>query len=118
MSINKELINKKIETVTTISLQIKIEKQLKNDASNTLEDLGLSLNDAVKLFLKQVVNTGTIPFTIKPSKQLVIESNDDYPLSESEKNELLKIFKEYKSGKRKSIKFENNEEAINYLDQL
>lgn len=104
--------------LNSVSIQIKVEKQLKFDATTTLDDLGLSLNDAVKLFLKQVINTGTIPFEIKPPKSLLIDSNDDTSLTKKEKDELTKIIAEYKSGNNRSVKFENIDEIKNYLNNL
>ncbi|MDR1939575.1 MAG: type II toxin-antitoxin system RelB/DinJ family antitoxin [Clostridiales bacterium] len=54
------------------TLHIRINKNLKQEAEYILQNMGLSTSDAVNLFLKQVINTNTIPFTIKakiPNKE-------------------------------------------------
>ena len=46
--------------VKTDTLNIRIEPELKI----TLNDLGMNIDDAVTIFLKQVVMTESIPFVI------------------------------------------------------
>lgn len=45
-------------------LNINIDKKLKQEAKDTLEDLGLDLTTAVTLYLTQVVKKKRIPFEI------------------------------------------------------
>ncbi len=47
---------------------IRINDKIKKDVTPILEDLGLSLSEAVNVFLKQVIMTESIPFVIKKSK--------------------------------------------------
>ena len=49
----------------TENLNIRIEPEIKKEAEITLEYLGLTMAEAVKLFLKQVIMTDSIPFEIK-----------------------------------------------------
>ncbi|MBR2543123.1 type II toxin-antitoxin system RelB/DinJ family antitoxin [Candidatus Saccharibacteria bacterium] len=61
-------------TSTTIPIQIRVDKKTKEEASELFEELGTSMSGAVNMFLKQCVNTGSIPFRIKrprPSKELL-----------------------------------------------
>lgn len=46
-------------------IQVRIEKDLKEDAENLFEKMGLSCASAIRLFLKQSVIEGALPF--KPS---------------------------------------------------
>ena len=46
------------------TLQIRLDKKLKNDATKVFRSMGLTLSSGVKLYLAYVVNTGTIPFEI------------------------------------------------------
>ena len=61
-------------TSTTIPIQIRVDKETKEEATELFEELGTSMSGAVNMFLKQCVNTGGIPFRIKrprPSKELL-----------------------------------------------
>ena len=49
----------------TENLNIRIETEIKKEAEETLDYLGLTMAEAVKLFLKQVILTDSIPFEIK-----------------------------------------------------
>lgn len=46
-------------------LQLRIDDNLKNDADNLFKKLGLTTNDAIKIFLSQSVIEQKIPFEIK-----------------------------------------------------
>ena len=61
-------------TSTTIPIQIRVDKKTKEEASELFEELGTSMSGAVNMFLKQCVNTGSIPFRVRkprPSKELL-----------------------------------------------
>ena len=46
-------------------ISIKIEKFLKKDFTNTLNEMGLDITTAIIIFAKEVVRTGKIPFNIE-----------------------------------------------------
>lgn len=50
------------------NINIRIEPELKKEAEETLEYLGLTMAEAIKLFLKQVTLTDSIPFKIEKPK--------------------------------------------------
>ena len=50
---------------TTIPTQIRIEENIKKQAVELLEGLGLNLSDAVNMFLRQVILQKGIPFEVK-----------------------------------------------------
>lgn len=52
----------------TENITVRIEPTLKKAAENTLNVLGFNMADAITVFLKQVVMTGSIPFQIKIPK--------------------------------------------------
>jgi DNA-damage-inducible protein J len=63
-----------MSTSTTIPIQIRVDKKTKEEANELFEELGTSMSGAVNMFLKQCVNTGSIPFRIRkphPSKELL-----------------------------------------------
>ena len=74
-----------------ISVNVKIDSDLKKEADQLFQDLGLNMSTAVTLFLKQAVRLNGIPFQIKrnaktPNKetlQAIKDSLDDKNLSNS-----------------------------------
>ncbi|MDO8955067.1 MAG: type II toxin-antitoxin system RelB/DinJ family antitoxin [Gammaproteobacteria bacterium] len=50
------------------TVQARVDVNLKHEAELILEDMGLKLSDAISIYLKQIVNTGSIPFEIKASR--------------------------------------------------
>lgn len=48
----------------TTTVQVRVEPQVKEDAGKVFSDLGLSMTDAVTLFLRQVAIQGGLPFRI------------------------------------------------------
>lgn len=59
---------------TTIPIQIRVDKKTKEEANELFEELGTTMSGAVNMFLKQCINTGSIPFRVrKPrlSKELL-----------------------------------------------
>ncbi|HHX07795.1 MAG TPA: type II toxin-antitoxin system RelB/DinJ family antitoxin [Erysipelothrix sp.] len=54
--------------VSTKNINIRIEEELKNQAEDLFESLGLTLSAAIKIFLKQSVRESGIPFEVKLNK--------------------------------------------------
>ena len=52
----------------TDTLHIRIEPKVKTKAESTLNDLGISITEAVNIFLHQVILSNGIPFEIKKPK--------------------------------------------------
>lgn len=46
-------------------IRSRIEPELKEQAQRVLDECGLNLSDAIRLFLRQIVVTGGLPFEIK-----------------------------------------------------
>lgn len=54
----------------TQEVRLRVEPELKEQATEILEELGLTVSAAIRLFLKKVVETNSIPFDIyKPNKE-------------------------------------------------
>lgn len=54
----------------TTDVRCRIEEDLKESATNVLKACGLSLSDAMRLFLRQVVATQGLPFEVRvPSEK-------------------------------------------------
>ena len=65
--------------MATTPTQIRIDETTKKQAAELLEGLGLTLSDAVNMFLRQVVLRGGIPFEVKypEYKPEVIEAMEE-----------------------------------------
>lgn len=50
-------------------IRCRIDQQLKDDAQKVLDHLGLSISQAVRIFLRQVVRAGGLPFEMKAPPQ-------------------------------------------------
>lgn len=51
--------------VATTMMHIRVDEDLKVKAAATLDELGLSVSDAVRIFLKRVVVEEGLPLTLK-----------------------------------------------------
>ncbi len=57
----------------TSAINIQVDSQTKKEATNILNDLGLSMSTAINLFLRQVIKTDGLPFEVKnhkPSREM------------------------------------------------
>ena len=84
----------------TENINIRIEPELKKEAEETLDYLGLTMAEAIKLFLKQVTLTDSIPFKIEKPK-----FNKETLAAIKETKEIMKNSEQYKS-------FENVDELM------
>lgn len=55
---------KKIMATTTM-VHVRVDKQVKVQATETLAAMGLSVSDAVRMFLMRVIAEERLPFTLK-----------------------------------------------------
>ena len=46
------------------TVQIRVDKKVKDKAQKTFKAMGLDMSSGVKLFLNEVINSGAIPFPI------------------------------------------------------
>lgn len=59
----------------TTTFTFRVDPEIKKDAGELFEQLGISLSDAINLFLVRSIYEGGIPFEIKISKNLESELN-------------------------------------------
>ena len=55
--------NKEMKTITLL-----IKTEVLEEAAEILEDLGLDINTAINIFIKQIIKRNGIPFEIKNPK--------------------------------------------------
>lgn len=86
----------------TDTLHIRIEPSVKQRAEETLNDLGLSITEAINVFLNQVILHDGIPFEIKKPKF---------------NKETIQTMEDTKNGKNLSKTFDNVDEMFEELDK-
>ena len=60
-------------TTATAKINIRIDQETKDQAKETLEALGLDFSSGVKLFLKSVITTQSIPFEVRTKNGYTIK---------------------------------------------
>ena len=83
-----------------IMLQIRVDEDLKNQATTVFENLGMDISTAVRLFLKKSVATNGIPFDLK---------------NETRKAEVRKAIKEMQDISKANGNSEMSLEEINEI---
>ena len=86
----------------TDTLHIRVEPSVKQKAEKTLNDLGLSITEAVNVFLNQVILNDGIPFEIRKPKL---------------NKETMQAIEDTKIGKNLSKTFNNVDEMFEELEK-
>ena len=68
------------------TINVRVDPKLKNDVSHLLEGLGLSVSDAINVYLRQIVLHNGIPFEIKQPRY-----NAETEEAMNEVNEMIKM---------------------------
>lgn len=82
-------------------IHVRVDEKIKAEASETLAAMGLTVSDAVRVFLTRVVADKELPFTVKAPNAISREA-----LRES--NELVK---------QRKARFETADDLINDLEK-
>lgn len=75
------------------TINIRVEEKLKKESEQVFEELGLNMTSAMTIFLKAVVRTNSIPFSLEIPNQKTIDA--------------FKEVEDISSGKKKSKKYKN-----------
>lgn len=86
----------------TDTLHIRVEPSVKIKAEKTLNDLGLSITEAVNVFLNQVILHEGIPFKIEKPRY---------------NKETIQAMEDVKNGKNLSKAFDSIDEMFEELDK-
>lgn len=91
--------------MTNVStINVNVNSELKKEANNVLNGLGLNMSTAINMFLTQVVKKDGIPFEVvnpKPNKELL---------------KALKEADKIQSGKKKVKSYDNMQDVIKALN--
>jgi DNA-damage-inducible protein J len=94
--------------MATKNIQLRLDEDLKKKAERVLEDLGLDMPTALRLFLKKLVRTKSIPFRISTD-----EDGDSFTATQIQ--EILAAKKEVSDPKNWIGPFHNANDAITSL---
>lgn len=86
----------------TDTLHIRVEPIVKERAEETLKDLGLSITEAINVFLNQVILNDGIPFEIRKPRY---------------NKETIQAIEDTKNGKNLSKIFDNVDEMFEELNK-
>ena len=86
----------------TETLHIRVKPNVKQKAEETLDDLGLSITEAINVFLNQVILNDGIPFEIRKPKY---------------NKETIQAIEDTKNGKNLSKSFDSVDEMFEELDK-
>ena len=89
------------------TINIRIDKKTKTEAEKTFGDMGLDISSGIKLFLREAIRTGSIPFRIRTVNGFTREFENKIL---AETKESLKHVRSYPSAKalHKDIMQEND----------
>jgi DNA-damage-inducible protein J len=88
-----------METQSSI-VRSRIQKDVKDNAQEVLSRMGLSMSDALRLFLHQVVAEQRIPFDIKLPKEKTLAALADAETNKTETTNLEAIAQEWINAKK------------------
>jgi DNA-damage-inducible protein J len=62
-----------MKTKNSEQLQIRIDSKTKKETKAILDQLGLDMSSAIKMFFKQIINTKNIPFELRDENGLTLK---------------------------------------------
>ncbi len=89
------------------TIQVRMDERIKRESNKILEELGMDMSGAIKIYLKQIVTHKGIPF------HLITENG----MTPQEEKKILVASQEAQRGKNVK-KFKNAKDAIRYLQRL
>jgi addiction module RelB/DinJ family antitoxin len=92
----------------TALVQSKVSLELKESTEKILNDFGLDISTAIRMFLVKVKNTESIPFSINYSNDGISNELSDY---------LLAVKRDIEQDKN-ILHFSDNQEGFKHLERL
>lgn len=85
--------------IASTTLQVRLPVKLRDEASVTLEEMGLDLPTAIRLYLTKVVKTRRIPFELEADP--VVESVEAIEVDEALQGRMDRIGNAWKKAAKK-----------------
>lgn len=89
-----------MEKLKTASVNVRIQKDIKEKAENILENIGISRATAIDMFYRQIIVNDGIPFKISTKRQISIY---DEMTTDEVKKVLIEGYKQSVNGETKTI---------------
>ena len=67
----------------TVDVRCRIDPKTKEDAAEVIEAMGLTVSDAIRLFLNRVASEGAIPFELRVPNAKTIAAIDELEVPKS-----------------------------------
>ncbi len=83
----------------TSTIQVRVDSQTKKKADETIRKMGLDMSSGVKIFLHQVVRSGSIPFMIRTENGFTPEQE-------------LQMIRETRAALKNSKRYKNSKELF------
>lgn len=85
-------------------IQVRVDEQLKKEANDILECIGLDMPNAIRMFLKRIVMEKGLPFDVKLPTNMVNDNNNvvyipALPCKEINYSEYIELLRRVPSGK-------------------
>ena len=84
-------------------IQVRLDATLVEEAKAVLDEIGLSLNDAIKVFLKKVVISQGIPFDLSTRKTIIPKNLPTIKYSPEQEKILDEALEDVKAGRVYSL---------------
>ena len=91
-------------------LQVRLDAEMKNQVESVLDDLGLTMTQAVKLFFRQIIMRKAIPFPI-----IIPKIKRDY-VTVAEEATIEESLKQLGEGKKVTIDISNAKQVAKYFE--
>ena len=70
------------------TLQVRLPNQLREEADQVLEEIGMDMSTAIRVYLKKVVHSRSIPFALEAEGPLSVET---IPVDEATQDRMDRI---------------------------
>lgn len=86
-------------------IRSRIEPELKEESAEVLATLGLDMSNAIRLFLRQVVEVGGLPFEVRrPNAKTIAAMNEARKMARSRFGSSKELFHALENNKRSGKK--------------
>ena len=87
--------------MATIDIRLRVPEEMKSDAEAIFQQMGMTMSEAMRIFLSQCVNTGGLPFK---------------PHSKIPNKETLESFRQIETGEYETYTIESFEEVAEPIE--
>ena len=103
--------NPQNSTLKSSTFQMRINPEVKKEAENVFSTYGLTLSDAVNIFLQQSIHEGGLPFLLSPE-------NQEYQKSKAVRRLLAEVQKGWDSAEKPGwMSLEDVERELGITDE-